>query len=117
MLKRDLGSAKILYSDDIGRVADFHSLRHTYITMLARKGVHPKFIQSLARHSRISLTMDRYSHIDLIDQRSVLEVLPLFTDCRDDNKENGRAVARKTGTDDLPTTTVPKLFFDIVNFN
>ena len=39
----------------------FHALRHTFITNLARSGVHPKTAQSLARHSTITLTMDRYS--------------------------------------------------------
>jgi integrase len=45
-----------------GEVADFHALRHTFITMLSSSGVHPKIAQQLARHSTITLTMDRYSH-------------------------------------------------------
>ena len=53
--------------DDAGRVADFHSLRHTFISNLAASGVHPKVAQQLARHSTITLTMDRYSHLGLID--------------------------------------------------
>jgi len=48
--------------DDAGRVADFHSLRHTFITNLANSGVHPKTTQTLARHGSISLTMDNYTH-------------------------------------------------------
>ena len=62
MIRRDLDEAGIPYRDDAGRVADFHSLRHTFITNLARGGVHPKVAQALARHSTITLTMDRYSH-------------------------------------------------------
>ena len=45
-----------------GEVAYFHALRHTFITMLASSGVHAKVAQQLARHSTITLTMDRYSH-------------------------------------------------------
>jgi integrase len=43
-------------------VVDFHALRHTFITSLAAAGVHPKTAQMLARHSTITLTMDRYTH-------------------------------------------------------
>ena len=64
------------YTDDAGRVADFHSLRHTFITNLARGGVHPKTAQTLARHSTITLTMDRYSHTILTDQSDALACLP-----------------------------------------
>ena len=59
-----------------GEVADFHALRHTFITMLASSGVHPKVAQQLARHSTITLTMDRYSHARLIDLDTAVENLP-----------------------------------------
>ena len=45
-------SSMLAYRDHAGLVADFHSLRHTFISNLARAGVHPKLAQSLARHSR-----------------------------------------------------------------
>ena len=65
--------------DDAGRVADFHSLRHTFISNLATSGVHPKVAQQLARHSTITLTMDRYSHLGLIDMTAGLSALPNIT--------------------------------------
>ncbi len=65
--------------DDAGRVADFHSLRHTFISNLVAGGVHPKLAQQLARHSSITLTMDRYSHVGLLDMNSALESLPTIT--------------------------------------
>jgi len=40
--KSDIKAAEIAYRDDEDLVADFHSLRHTFITNLARSGVHPK---------------------------------------------------------------------------
>src|SRR6516225_6788106 len=61
-----------------GLVADFHALRHTFITNLANGGVHPKVAQALARHSTITLTMDRYSHTLMGDQADALRVLPDF---------------------------------------
>ena len=59
-----------------GETADFHALRHTFISMLASSGVHPKVAQQLARHSTITLTMDRYSHARLVDLNSAVENLP-----------------------------------------
>jgi len=62
MFKADLAATGILYCDKSGRYADFHGLRHTFISNLANGGVHPKVAQALARHSTITLTMDRYTH-------------------------------------------------------
>jgi hypothetical protein len=42
---------------------DFHSLRHTCGAWLAMAGAHPKAIQSVMRHSTITLTMDTYGHL------------------------------------------------------
>jgi integrase len=76
MLRIDLNSAGIPYRDADGRVADFHALRHSYITLIAQSGVHPKMAQSLARHSTITLTMDRYAHVTLYEQATAIESLP-----------------------------------------
>ena len=79
MVRADLEAAKITYLTDAG-VADFHSLRHTFISNLVSGGVHPKVAQQLARHSTITLTMDRYSHLSLIDMTAGLESLPTIVD-------------------------------------
>ena len=75
MFRIDLEAAGIGYATDAG-IADFHSLRHTFISNLAAGGVHPKLAQQLARHSTITLTMDRYSHVGLLDMTAALESLP-----------------------------------------
>ena len=59
-------------------VADFHALRHTFITNLARGGVHPKVAQDLARHCDINLTMSRYSHTELAERAEALAKLPVY---------------------------------------
>lgn len=41
----------------------FHHLRHTHATILLRKGVHPKVVQERLGHSKISTTLDIYSHV------------------------------------------------------
>jgi len=55
---------------------DFHSLRHTFLTNLARAGVHPKTAQAPARHSAISLTLDRHTHISPGDEVQAIGSLP-----------------------------------------
>ncbi|EQD55917.1 integrase-recombinase protein, partial [mine drainage metagenome] len=40
-----------LYADAAGRYADFHALRHTYITRLVKSNASVKVCQELARHS------------------------------------------------------------------
>src|SRR5262249_28284764 len=84
--------AGIAYRDDAGLVADFHALRHTFITNLANGGAHPKTAQALARHSTITLTMDRYSHTLVEEQSAALAALP-------DLSRPARQEARATGTD------------------
>ena len=63
MMKADLIKAGIEYQDDSGRDVDFHALRHTYITNVVKGGASPKIAQALARHSKITLTMDTYGHL------------------------------------------------------
>ncbi len=85
------------------RLADFHSLRHTFISNLTKGGASPKVAQSLARHSTIGLTMDTYTHIGLFDERAALDSLPELPSLDESkNHRSNKAVALKTGTDDLP---------------
>ncbi len=100
-------SGFLVYRDDTGRVADFHALWHTFITNLARGGVHPKLTQALARHSTITLTMDRYSHTVIGDQADALKVLPNLAPKRSDRER-----LRATGTDHAiaEAPTDPRLY-------
>ncbi len=102
MLRADLADAGLPYADADGRVADFHSLRHTYISNLARGGVHPKIAQQLARHSTITLTMDRYSHTVLGELSDALSALPEL-DATPFEQESVRA----TGTCGNPQKCLP----------
>ncbi len=91
--------------DDGGRVVDFHALRHTFITNLARGGVHPKLAQSLARHSTITLTMDRYTHTVIGEQADALAALPDLSPRTPESE-----LMRATGTyDSQPTHLSPQL--------
>ncbi len=72
----DLATAGIAKVDDQGRSVDIHSLRHTFGTMLARAGVAPRTAQELMRHSKIDLTMNIYTHLELIDTAGAVQNLP-----------------------------------------
>ncbi|WP_419893617.1 tyrosine-type recombinase/integrase [Oceanobacillus kimchii] len=41
----------------------FHDLRHTHATLLLQLGEHPKVVSERLGHSKISVTLDTYSHV------------------------------------------------------
>jgi len=86
------GDTFLAYRDDAGRYADCYSLRHTFISNLAAGGVHPKTAQTLARHSTITLTMDRYTHTYRGALSDAMATLP-------DLSPNADQKAKATGTD------------------
>jgi len=93
MLRKDLALANV-HCDGREKL-DFHSLRHTFGTMLAASGVHPKTAQDLMRHSDINLTMSRYTHTLRGQQAKAVESLPNLS-----IPATQQQVA--TGTDDQP---------------
>ena len=82
------------YIDDVGRFADFHSLRHTCGTLLAASGCHPKVAQKIMRHTDINLTMSLYTHVLEGQESKAVNGLP-------DLSAPSSKMIRKTGTDDL----------------
>ena len=92
MFRKDLEAVEIASADAGSGKLDFHSLRHTFGTMLAACGVHPKTAQDLMRHSDINLTMSRYTHTLRGQESEAVESLP---DLSLPNKQSQKA----TGTD------------------
>ncbi len=84
-------------------IADFHSLRHTFITNLVNAGVMPKDAKELARHSTITLTMDRYAHVGIRDTAAALARLTMPTT----QPGTDSATLQATGTDSRCTADVP----------
>ncbi len=41
----------------------FNDLRHTCVSLLFQKNVHPKFVQELLGHASVAITLDTYSHM------------------------------------------------------
>ena len=67
--------------------ADFHSLRHTFVTNLCKANVSPKTAQTLARHSDIRLTMNIYTHVDDQEQAAAIAQLPGLEGADDKNRD------------------------------
>jgi integrase len=102
MLRADLEAAGIPYAvegPDGPLFADFHALRHTYLTLGGRAGIDLRTLQELAGHSNPNLTA-RYSHRRLHDLAGAVERLPSIVPAE---KGAGAAAALPaTGTDDTP---------------
>jgi len=98
MLRIDLEAAGIPYRDASGRFADFHALRHSYVTALAKSNAPVKIVQTLARHSTPTLTLGVYSHIGLFDQTAALDALP---DLSRPEPESEPSILAATGTDSI----------------
>ena len=67
MLRVDLAAAGVPYSvpgTNGPAFADFHALRHSFLSALAAANVGPKVLQELARHSTARLTLEKYTHAD-----------------------------------------------------
>ena len=93
--------------DQADRVADFHALRHTFITRLAKSGVAPAVAKTLARHSTITLTIDHYTHTLVEDERAALDKLPAILPV--ENAQPVEVAAQATGTDDAPLQRAPNM--------
>jgi len=72
LLQPDLAAAGVPYQNAAGEYADFHSLRHSYITRLLRSGVSVPVTQRLARHKTPDLTLRVYAHVNQDEQRAAL---------------------------------------------
>lgn len=76
IFQSDLRYAGIEREDNRGRVADFHSLRHTFATWLREHvKTDPKIYQLLMRHSALATTL-AYQHAREEELRQAVEALP-----------------------------------------
>jgi len=75
-LRADLANAGIKF--DPKKRVDFHSLRHTFGTMLTLAGVSPRVAMELMRHSDMRLTMKTYTDADALPTMEAVSSLPDF---------------------------------------
>ncbi len=105
-------------TDHSGRVADFHSLRATYITLVIQGGASVKQAQALARHSDPKLTFNRYAPLRVSDIASGLEGMPVAVTSKSlgcqqrvsDSRDMAAAVGAENGLfkGEIATNTVFK---------
>ena len=60
----------------------FHDLRHTHATVLLLQKVHPKVVQERLGHSKISTTLDLYSHVMPSMQKDAVERFEMALETR-----------------------------------
>src|SRR5215203_1474422 len=78
MIRGGLEAAEIAYAvegPDGPEYADFHSLRHSYLTLGGRSGIDLRTLQELAGHSKPELTA-RYTHRRLYDLAGAVNKMP-----------------------------------------
>lgn len=95
MIKVDLEKAGIPFEDDFEQRIDFHGLRHTCGTRMARNGVPLAVAQKIMRHSTPVLTSGYYTHILIADKARELAKLPSII-----SSDPGKTLLREPG----PTT-------------
>ena len=78
-----MATSLLAYTDGAGRFADFHCLRHTYVSRLVQSGASVKVAQDLARHSSPMLTLGRYAHVQIADHTKALDALPDLEQLKD----------------------------------
>jgi len=76
--RKDLAAAGIRYVDGQGRRTDFHALRHTLATNLARCGVLPRVAMEFMRHSEMRLTNKTYTDVAHLPLAEAADMLPQF---------------------------------------
>ena len=74
----DMKAAGICRVDAQGRVIDWHSMRHTTATLLARSGVSPRTTQEIMRHSDQRLTNIVYTDVTQLPILDAMARLPRF---------------------------------------
>jgi integrase len=71
------GFTKILKRAGLPHIR-LHDLRHTHATMMLKMGIHPKIVSERLGHSKINITIDRYSHVVAGLQEAVTKKLDHF---------------------------------------
>ena len=110
--KRDLKRAGISYQDARGHFADFHSLRKTFGTNLAKAGVPSRVAMALMRHSDRRLTDKIYTDENLLGTWAAFDLLPVFTEPASQIASQilvatGQGVALPVTTGDGPKSAQP----------
>ncbi len=100
MLRADLEAVGIPYAiegPDGPEYADFHALRHSYLTLGGRSGIDLRTLQELAGHSDPVLTA-RYTHRRLHDLAGAVDKMPSLVPTAEQTSAAPELPLRLTGT-------------------
>ena len=101
MLRRDLETAGIPYAvegPDGPEYVDFHSLRHSFLTLGGPSGIDLRTLQERTGHSDPKLIV-RYSHRRLYDLARAVDKLPKLVPINGPDVGAAELPLRMTGTD------------------
>ncbi len=71
----------------------FHNVRHTFASMLLEAGEHPKVVQELLGHSKVSMTLDTYSHvIPGLKERAATRLNDMFVETLEYEQDQSKLV-------------------------
>lgn len=59
----------------MARAVRVHDLRHGCVSLLLSLGVPPRTAMQIVGHTVMEMTMERYGHVNLDDQREALNLL------------------------------------------
>jgi integrase len=85
--RADLAAADIVFVDDKGQCAHFHSLRKTFATELAKLRLPLRVAMELMRHSDAKLTTKIYTDAGMLPIWDAVGALPMFSDTQIDTLE------------------------------
>lgn len=89
--RSDLTAASIERQDERGHKVDFHALRKTFITNLARAGVLQRHAMALGRHTGPRLTANVYTDQDALPLAEAVAKLPTYGLSPDPANAHGRS--------------------------
>lgn len=102
-IRRDIKRAGIEHYDALNRKVDFHALRYTFATKLAREGTAQRTTQELMRHSDPKLTAQIYTDASQLPTFDAVQALS-WTDENSDKKDR-QHVATPQPISDNPELT------------
>jgi integrase len=97
--KADLKAAEIEFINEQNQRADFHSLRHTLATNLARAGTSPRVAMEIMRHSDIKLTTKTYTDAGLLPVSDAVINLPSLLAAKPTSTQIGTQSLFRAGRD------------------
>ena len=63
-------------------------MRHSFLTVAARSGVHPSVMQQLAGHKNSRITMEIYTHVNMEQKRAAMGAMENVFDIREGFRED-----------------------------